>query len=55
MNSKVTYNLVIVCEEKNIVGRKKEIIILFIILLSCLYHFIGLYIKIKTKIGGLVK
>ena len=29
---------------------KKDRIILFIILLGSLYYFIGLYIKIKTKI-----
>ena len=28
---------------------KKERIILFIILLSSLYYFIGLYVKIKTE------
>ena len=38
----------IVCEEKKIVGGKREIKIIFIILLDSLYYFIGLYVKIKT-------
>ena len=53
MNSKVVkkniFNLVFVCEEKKIVGEKKEIRILLIILLGSLYYFIGLYVKIKTE------
>ena len=53
MNSKVVkkniFNLVVVCEEKKIVGEKKEIRILLIILLGSLYYFIGLYVKIKTE------
>ena len=39
----------VVCEEKKIVGGKREIKILFIILLGSLYYFIRLYVKIKTK------
>ena len=39
----------VVCEEKKIVGEKKEIRILLIILLGSLYYFIGLYVKIKTE------
>ena len=30
-------------------GRKRERIILFIILLGNLYYFVGLYVKIKTE------
>lgn len=47
---KVIFNLVIVCEKKKMVGGKREIRILFIILLSSLYYFIRLYIKIKIGI-----
>ena len=43
----------IVCEEKKWVERKSERIILYIILLSSLYYFIELYVKIKT--GWVVK
>ena len=55
MNSKVAYiqallfigckkkKIVVVCEEKKIMGRKRERKIFF-------YYFIGLYVKIKTKI-----
>ena len=56
MNSKVVkkkniyiFNLVAVCEEKKIVGEKRQIRILFIILLGSLYYFIGLYVKIKIE------
>ena len=38
----------VVCEEKKIVGGKREIRILFSILLGNLYYFIELYVKIKT-------
>ena len=50
VKKKIIFNFVIVCEEKEMVGVKREIKILFIILLDSLYYFIGLYIKIKTKI-----
>ena len=40
----------IVCEEKKWEGGKKERIVLYIILLSSLYYFIGLYVKIKTEV-----
>ena len=36
-------------EEKKIVGGKREIKIFFIILLDSLFYFIGLYVKIKTR------
>ena len=42
----------VLCEEKKIVGEKKEKIILFIILLGDLYYFIELYVKIKTEMLG---
>ena len=42
----------VVCEEKKIVRGKREIRIFIIILLGCLYYFIGLYIKIKTEMYG---
>jgi len=56
MNSKVAYiqallfigckknknKIVVVCEEKKIMGGKRERKILF-------YYFIGLYVKIKTR------
>ena len=45
---KILFNLVVVCEKKKIVEGKREIRMFFIILLSSLYYFIGLYIKIKT-------
>ena len=43
----------VVWEEKKIVGGKREIRILFIILLGSLYYFIGLYVKIKTGMYGM--
>ena len=42
----------VVCKEKEIVGGKKERTVLFIILLSSLYYFIELYVKIKTEMLG---
>ena len=47
---KKKFNIVVVCEEKKVVGGKIERKILFIILLGNLYYFIGLYIKIKCGI-----
>ena len=43
----------IVCEEKKIVRGKKEIRILFIILLGSLYYFIELYVN--RDVGWIVK
>ena len=39
------------CEEKKRVGKKREKST-FIILLRNLYYFVGLYVKIKTKMLG---
>ena len=44
----------VVCEEKKTMSGKREIIIFFIILLSSLYYFIGLYVKIKTVMLGVL-
>ena len=52
VKKKIIFNFVIVCEEKEMVGVKREIKILFIILLDSLYYFIGLYVKIKTVMQG---
>ena len=46
---KIIFNLVVVCEEKKIVGGKREKNVFFFIWLGSLYYFIRLYVKIKTK------
>ena len=35
-------------------NREREIILLFIILLDSLYYFIRLYVKIKTRMMGVL-
>ena len=52
VKKKIIFNLVVVCEEKKIVGGKREIRILFSILLGNLYYFIELYVKIKIGMQG---
>ena len=40
------------CEEKKKVGGKRERRVFFIILLGSLYHFIGLYVKLRIEMLG---
>ena len=49
VKKKIIFNLVVVCEEKQIVGGKREIKIFYFILLGSLYYFIELTVKIKTE------
>ena len=49
VKKKIIFNLEIMCNEKKDIGGKREIKIIFIILLSSLYYFVDLYIKLKLE------